>query len=555
MRGGPDFPKRFQLYSWSVQIFIVKYLQEKENYHKLHRLGGPNMIKKMLAILLSVAMLLGCMAAMAEKNAAFMPPQSGQIPPEMPGGEMDGQRPPDMPGGKMDGQVPPEKPGGEMPLGKPGGAGMGGPPSEYSAVNTLDSDAFIDGVVESSGTKENAVLVTDGTVTVDGAVINRSSDDSARRDASSFYGVGAALLATGGEMKITNSEIHTDSAGGTGVFAYGDGVVYIADSTIATRNNTSGGIHVAGGGTLYARNLTVTTEGESAAAIRSDRGGGTMVVDGGSYTSNGVGSPAVYVTADISIHDAELNATGSEALCLEGLNTVRLYDCTLSGNMQDLSQNDNTWTVIVYQSMSGDSEVGEGHFEMIGGKLASGNGGLFYTTNTDSQFILSGVEIESDQDCEYFLRCTGNANERSWGRSGANGANCTFVADAQQIQNDIIWDSISTLQMYIRNGSILRGAVVQDESCAGAGGEGWCNLYISDDSSWVVDGDSRLSNLYCAGEILDTDGRSAVVISADGRVLRAGDSDYTVTVDTYSDVCDLSGVASLSSWTDHEVRF
>lgn len=500
------------------------------------------MMRKMLAILLSMAMLFGCMTAMAENNAVPMAPQSGQLPPEKPGGERDGQLPPEMPDGKM-------------PFGKPGGPGMGGAPSEYSAVNTLNSDAVISGEVLSTGTEENAVLVTDGTVTVSGAVITRNSADSARNDASSFYGVGAALLATGGQMKIANSEIHTDSAGGTGVFAYGDGVVYIADSTITTRQNTSGGIHVAGGGALYARNLTVTTDDESAAAIRSDRGGGTMVVDGGSYTSNGVGSPAVYVTADISIHNAELTANGSEALCMEGLNAVRLYDCTLSGSMQDLSQNDNTWTVIVYQSMSGDSEVGEGHFEMIGGKLASTNGGLFYTTNTDSEFILSGVEIESAQDCEYFLRCTGNANQRGWGSSGANGANCTFTAYAQQMQNDIIWDSISTLQMYLSNGSSLHGAVVQDESCAGAGGEGWCNLYISDDSTWVVNGDSRLSGLYCAGKILDADGRSVAVISADGLVLRVGDSDYTVTVDAYSDACDLSGMGVLSSWTDHEVQF
>ena len=45
---------------------------------------------------------------------------------------------------------------------------------------------------------------------------------------------------------------------------------------------------------LYAWDLNVETKGESSAAIRSDRGGGTMVVDGGTYTSNGVGSPAVW---------------------------------------------------------------------------------------------------------------------------------------------------------------------------------------------------------------------------------------------------------------------
>ena len=56
------------------------------------------------------------------------------------------------------------------------------------------------------------------------------------------------------------------------------------------------------------------------AAIRSDRGGGTMTVN------------------------------GSEAVCIEGLNSLKLTNCDLTGNMQDLSQNDCTWNVILYQS-------------------------------------------------------------------------------------------------------------------------------------------------------------------------------------------------------------
>lgn len=39
-----------------------------------------------------------------------------------------------------------------------------------------------------------------------------------------------------------------------------------------------------------------------------------MVVDGGSYTSNGTGSPAVYSTADIAVNNADLTANGSEAV-------------------------------------------------------------------------------------------------------------------------------------------------------------------------------------------------------------------------------------------------
>ena len=67
-----------------------------------------------------------------------------------------------------------------------------------------------------------------------------------------------------------------------------------------------------------------------------------MTVNGGSYTSNGSGSPAVYVTADIDIANAMLTANGSEVFCLEGKNSVTLTDCTLTGNMPDQDQNDNT---------------------------------------------------------------------------------------------------------------------------------------------------------------------------------------------------------------------
>mgnify|MGYP004629346353 CR=1 FL=1 len=41
------------------------------------------------------------------------------------------------------------------------------------------------------------------------------------------------------------------------------------------------------GSTTNASNLTVETSGNSSAAIRSDRGGGTVNVTGGTYTSNG----------------------------------------------------------------------------------------------------------------------------------------------------------------------------------------------------------------------------------------------------------------------------
>ncbi len=443
--------------------------------------------------------------------------------------------------------------------GAPGGDMGGGETSaediSYTAVQDITSDTTLsDQTVDSTGTDENAVLTENGaTSTLSGLTINRTSDDSTGGNNASFYGVGASVLTTEGSTYLKNSTITSDADGGAGVFSYGDGVTYVSDTTISTEKGTSGGLHVAGGGALYAYDATVTTQGESSAALRSDRGGGTMVIDGGSYTTNGTGSPAIYSTADISVHDATLTANNSEAVCIEGANTIRLFDCSLTGNMQDSDQNDCTWNVILYQSMSGDSEEGNSTFEMTGGSLTAGNGGMFYTTNTESTFVLDDVDITYADENDYFLKVTGNSNERGWGESGANGADCSFTAISQEMQGDLIWDSISTLDFYMTEGSTLTGAVTDDETNAGEGGDGSCSMYIDSSSTWIVTGDSTVTNLYNAGTITDADGNTVTIKGTDGTVYVEGTGNVTVTVSSYSADVDLSGASSADSWSSYEV--
>lgn len=426
----------------------------------------------------------------------------------------------------------------------------------YTAVNEYTEDTTVSGeTLESTGTDENAALISSGaSVTLDNDTITRTSDSSTGGDNSSFYGVGAAVLATDGTAYVKDGSVTTDAAGGAGLFAYGDGTVYASGTTVKTTQDTSGGVHVVGGGTLYGWNLDVETNGESSAAIRSDRGGGTMVIDGGNYVSNGVGSPAIYSTADIAVSNASLTANGSEAVCIEGLNSIHLYDCDLTGNMSDLDQNDNTWTVILYQSMSGDSEVGNSTFQMDGGSLTSENGGVFYTTNTESTITLSNVDINYNDDNEFFLQCTGNTNQRGWGQSGANGADCHFTGISQDMQGNVIWDSISDLDFYLTEGSSLTGAVVDDETYAGEGGDGYCNVYVSSDSTWTVTGDSTVSSLENEGTIVDSEGKTVTIQGTDGTVYVQGDSEYTITTGSYSDSVDLSGATSIQDQSAYTVE-
>ena len=115
------------------------------------------------------------------------------------------------------------------------------------------------------------------------------------------------------------------------------------------------------------------------------------------------------------MNDADLTANGPEAVCIEGLNLLKLTGCNLTGNMPENSQNDCTWNVILYQSMSGDSQIGNSSFSMEGGSLTAKNGGVFYTTNTESTFHLSNVKINYVAQNDFFFKCTGNSNARGWG--------------------------------------------------------------------------------------------------------------------------------------------
>ena len=82
-------------------------------------------------------------------------------------------------------------PGGQTP-GNAAPGGQSSQPDSYTAVNTYTEDtALTGGAFASAGTDENAIVVSAGTTTIDGATITRSSADSFRRRQCQFFTVWA----------------------------------------------------------------------------------------------------------------------------------------------------------------------------------------------------------------------------------------------------------------------------------------------------------------------------------------------------------------------------
>ncbi len=430
------------------------------------------------------------------------------MPSEAPA-DMPGSTPPDMPGGD----------GGDM---QPTFGGSG-EVTQGTSANTIDTDGSVsDETYTSTGDDENALRITEATVTLDNITVNKSAGSSSNTEDGDFYGLNAALLATdGATVTITNSDIQSSTQNGNGIFSYGEGTsVTVSDTTITTTADHSGGLQTTGGGYMTASNLTINTSGSSSAAIRTDRGGGTVYVDGGTYTTNGYNSPAVYSTADITVSNSTLTAVNSEALVIEGRNSITLYDCDVSGNMSDThgtSSDENVHNVMIYQSMSGDAEVGTSTFTMTGGTLLGNNGDLIYVTNTHSIITLSGVTIVNEDDECYLMRISGNTGSRGWGTAGANGAQAEVTADAQTLEGDIVVDSISTLTFSLTNGSDFTGTInIIDNAQGGTAVSDNADVYISEDSTWTLTGDCTLSSLDNNGTI---NFNGYTITLADGTVL------------------------------------
>lgn len=381
------------------------------------------------------------------------------------------------------------------PPAKPPGDSGDGPIENSSSSNVTHSGAttFSSNVKESNKTyssstaEQNALLVTGGTSTINNCTVTKTGSPSAHSDNYDFYGTNAAIFAdNGATLNIKGGTITTDASYGNAIFAYGTGVIKISDAVINTSSNNSGGVMVTGGGSLTANSCTVKTQGNSAAAIRSDRGGGSLTVNKGTYETNGTGSPVIYSTADIIVNGAKLTANVSEGVVVEGNNSVALNNVTIEATNTKLNGNSETYKgIFIYQSMSGDADVGTSSFTAKNSKIVNNKGDLIFVTNTNTVITLEGNTMTNNDSNGAFLKAT----TAKWGTSGSNGGNVTLNMTDQKASGDIIIDNISTLALAMKKSSVLVGAIDKENQAKSV------TLSISSDSVLSLTADTYLDSL------------------------------------------------------------
>lgn len=413
---------------------------------------------------------------------------------------------------------------------------------ELSGAVTADGEEVTrDGETISTETKDQNVGLAQngGSLTLTDATLDKSGSDT-NGDNCNFYGINSILLSVNDDsvIKVADSKLTADSTGSNAIFATDGGTVYANNNTIVTSASNSRGLDATYGGTVIGNLLAISTAGDHSAALATDRGGGNISLTNSSLFTAGSGSPLLYSTGNVQVDNVKGTATGSQIAGMEGLNTILIKNSQLTSEVIGKTASDPVANgVIIYQSTSGDAEAATGEtaeFEAENSTLASDiqEGSMFYLTNTTANVVLKNTTLDFDSDAANLLTIGGN-DANNWGTPGKNGADVTFTGLDQELAGNIDVDTISSLDLYLLDGTTYTGATtISENAAASETSDAPISVSIDGDASWIVTADSTVTNLHIAdgGKLVDQDGKSVSVKDASGNILASGESDVTVTV-------------------------
>ena len=276
----------------------------------------------------------------------------------------------------------------------------------------------------------------------------------------------------------------------------------IKNVKITTHSDKSRGLDATYNGIINAENVIINTDGQSCAALATDRGEGQVHVKNsdintGVSKSNGRGSPLIYSTGNITLENSKGTSHVSQIACIEGKNSIELTNCELTGygegNRQDGDEYVDLGGVFIYQSMSGDADVGTSTFTSKDSTLSIpqdssvyGEAPMFHVTNTACVINLENTPCNFGSGI--FLDDSG---QNQWGTVGSNGGECELNTNNEEITGNIIVDSISSLTWNMEN-TKYSGAI---------NSTGNTTVNVGSGSTWTLTGDSSISGLTLSGNI------------------------------------------------------
>ena len=391
----------------------------------------------------------------------------------------------------------------------------------------------------------NSIFVnSSGILKLTNSIINKTGDTATSGDDADFYGVNSAILVKDkSQATIENCEINTNSKGSNGIFVTntdtgqgqggapgaggaapgGDGgnvpekppeqlqkdsqstndtVATIKNVKITTHQDKSRGLDSTFGGIIKAENILINTDGNSCAGLATDRGEGNVTVkdstiNTGVSKESGRGSPLMYSTGNITLQNSKGTSHVSQIACIEGKNSISIDNSQLvgfgEGNRKDGNKYVDLAGIFIYQSMSGDADVGTSTFDCKNSELTIDSSSsvykeapMFHVTNTKANINLDSSKFNFGSGILFDI-----SSQNQWGNNGTNGGTVNLTTSNEELSGDVIVDSISALTWNMKS-TTFNGAI---------NSTGNTTVNIESGSTWSLTGDSNVTSLNNQGKI------------------------------------------------------
>ena len=294
-----------------------------------------------------------------------------------------------------------------------------------------------DETLSTSTSDYNVVQVTNGTLTLNNCSVQKTGDYSSSYsgDDTSFYGTNSAVYASGSSAAavISGGSVTTNAKGANAIFATNGATITVSNVTIDNTKSVSRGLHCTGGGIINASNVNITTRSETSSTVATDRGGGTVTVNGGTITAKGSKSSVIYSTGTITVDDIIGTSEKGPMATVEGGNYVTIRNSTMTSHSDARG-------ILLHQSNSGDAEGTKPVCTVTGSTLTTTDSSapLCFVTNVTGTLTLTDVTLSVASgklmSVEYYKRGTGSTGTLEL-RTTNDSWEYTGTVDADNINN------------------------------------------------------------------------------------------------------------------------
>jgi len=317
------------------------------------------------------------------------------------------------------------------------------------------STATINGSYSCSTQYYNVIQCTGGTLTMNSCTITKTGDGS-NGDNSSFYGNNSSIYcgsasssgyssttsASGAKIIITGGTVTSESQGANAVFATNGATIEVDGITIVNNKSVSRGLHATYGGIINASNVDITTNEATSSTIATDRGGGTVTVNGGTATANGAKSAVIYSTGVMSATDLVGTSAKGEIAVIEGDNSITMTNCTMTSGSSERG-------LLMMQSGSGDASGVNPVMTITGTSLTMTDSSaplLEVATCVTATCTLSGCTVTVPSGILMYVMA-----DSQWSTSGATG---NLILDDGTYNGIVKYDTGYTANVTVNSGAV-----------------------------------------------------------------------------------------------------